>query len=947
MRLKYVFPILFLLLTVGVFCITASEHDYIMYTETPEVVATPSPAPQQRPSSDRRMVDMIADDSYFIEKGDSTIFILVGNFAAHHNGAVILADSAVRYSNQNFECFGNVLINQNSTYAYGDRATYNRIKSSATIYSEIVKVVDGDAVMYTYNCTFDTAKEVARFTGGCYVEKGKSLMESDRAFYYTKTHELIAVDRVEMRDETYQMTGDSVIFNTKTEDARYFTNTNIWNDKDEYLFANQGTYTKSRDLHNLTRDAYILSPEREIWSDTLEYCKADGHIVGRNNIQIDDTEQMILGFADYGEWWDEPGNALFTRRPSMINYDLEQGDSLFLAADTMWMYTIAVLPPVKESDTPRAEETKSETGDDTNSRDSLNADTTPAPGATPADESQSNDTADGKDKKNGKGSKDGKTDKGDKRRGEESAPARDGARPAGTDVNPTSKPTDTQRKSENNEQPKPERGEQPKPERTLDSDRREAVAAANDNGEIDRPEGNTETKQPKEVVVLADENTSTTTEDIVADSTKVDNTEVNDTIVRLSAKQLRKIEQRRVRDSIRNVERAIRDSIDSIKQRDEDSIRHIRDSLLKIKVDSIIAKRIAQSSRIADEEAARIARIKQKSVERERRKIDKSKARAARRGREYKGPDYTIDSAAESTAMESARERVRVEDSDTMSRDSMNIDSLGADSTALDSMNIEPPFPADSTYKMIKAYRNVRMYRSDTQLISDSLVMLNTDSVIRLYREPILWNESSQITADSMAIHTRNEVISKAHFMGNPLMGSEIDTMYYNQVKGKEMIAHFADGKVYRNDVNGNAQTIYYLQDDDNTEVTALMYIESSGITFYLADGEMDKITYKQNPEYVIYPLGMVPETQKYRLDNFEWHEDKRPVRDSVIDRTIRPSRREDASVQQKPRFRITERINYDRRRLTENRMWVDRVDELTPDIIEWRNSRTSSKKRR
>jgi hypothetical protein len=369
--------------------------------------------------------------------------------------------------------------------------------------------------------------------------------------------------------------------------------------------------------------------------------------------------------------------------------------------------------------------------------------------------------------------------------------------------------------------------------------------------------------------------------------------------------------------------------------------------LLKIKVDSIIAKRIAQSSRIADEEAARIARIKQLSMEREHRKIDKAKARAARRGKEYKGPDYTIDSMADSTTTESIRESMRTEAADSISSDSMIIDSLGVDSMAVDSTNIEPPFPADSTYKMIKAYRRVRMYRSDTQLVSDSLVMLTTDSIIRLYRDPILWNDSSQITADSMAIHTRNEVISKAHFMGDPLMGSEIDTMYYNQVKGKEIIAHFADGKVYRNDVNGNAQTIYYLQDDENTEVTALMYIESSGISFYLVDGEMDKIAYKQNPEYFIYPLSMVPETQKYRLDNFEWHNDKRPVRDSIIDRTIRPTRREDASVKQKPRFRITERINYDRRRLTENRMWVDRVDELTPDIIEWRDSRTSSKKKR
>ena len=939
MRLKYVFPILFLLFTVGVFCITASEHDYITYTETPEVA--PTTEPQQRPSGDRRMVDMIADDSYFIEKGDSTIFILVGNFAAHHNGAVILADSAVRYSNQNFECFGNVLINQNSTYAYGDRATYNRIKSSATIYSDIVKVVDGDAVMYTYNCTFDTAKEVARFTGGCYVEKGKSLMESDRAFYYTKTHELIAVDKVEMRDETYQMTGDSIIFNTKTEDAKYFTNTNIWNDKDEYLFANQGTYTKSRDLHNLTRDAYILSPERERWSDTLEYCKADGHIVGRNNIQIDDTEQKILGFADYGEWWDEPGNALFTRRPSMINYDTEEGDSIYLAADTMWMYTIAVLPPSKESDTTTVEDKIADERVNDSLPDRGSATMEETTDSIPSEDTiteESRVKVDSNGDKEDKANKGDKGNKGEKRRGEENVPAKDGtptkddARQMNGDITPTAKSGEMQQR-------KGESDEKPNREHTPDTERRENMAAA--------AMDNAEDIDAEEVIMPAD---TTANETITADSIASDTTAVKDTIV-LTAKQLRKIEQNRIRDSIRSAERAIRDSIDSIKQREEDSIRQIRDSLLKIKVDSIIAKRIAQSSRIADEEAARIARIKQQSIEREHRKIDKAKARAARRGKEYKGPDYTIDSMADSTSMNSMREgmrdSMRTEAADSMARDSMNIDSLGADSMAIDSTNIEPPFPADSTYKMIKAYRRVRMYRSDTQLISDSLVMLTTDSIIRLYRDPILWSDSSQITADSMAIHTRNEVISKAHFMGDPLMGSEIDTMYYNQVKGKEIIAHFADGKVYRNDVNGNAQTIYYLQDDDNTEVTALMYIESSGISFYLDNGEMDKIAYKQNPEYVIYPLGMVPETQKYRLDNFEWHASKRPVRDSIIDRTIRPTRREDASVQQKPRFRITERINYDRRRLTENRMWVDRVDELTPDIIEWRDSRTSAKKKR
>ena len=193
-----------------------------------------------------------------------------------------------------------------------------------------------------------------------------------------------------------------------------------------------------------------------------------------------------------------------------------------------------------------------------------------------------------------------------------------------------------------------------------------------------------------------------------------------------------------------------------------------------------------------------------------------------------------------------------------------------------------------------------------------------------------------------MAIYNRNEKLTKAHFMGDPLMGMEIDTMYYNQVGGKDMIAYFADGEVYRNDVNGNAQTIYYMQEEDSPEVTGLMYIESASISFYLVEGEIDKIAYKQNPTYVLYPMDMIPETQELRLKDFNWFYDRRPERDSVFDRSIRETRRADVANKEKPRFRITERIDYDRRRLVENRMWQDRVDELSPEIIEWRNTRST-----
>ena len=940
MRRKIITPIVVAALIFGALFYAASGRHYRHIIDSDALFAPP----QTNKSGDRRMVDMVADDSYLVDKGDSTIFILVGNFAAHHNGTVILADSAVRYSNQSFECFGNVLINQNDTYAYGDRAEYNRDNSTATLYSDLVKVVDGDAVMYSYNFTFNTAENVGYFYDGCYVDKGGNHLEAERGYYNTKTHNLIAVDRVEMRDETYLMTGDSVIFNTQTEDAQYFTNTNIWNDKDEYLFANEGSYTKSRDLHHLTRDAYILSPEREIWSDTIEYYRTEGHIIGRRNIQMNDTTQKVLGFADYGEWWDEPGNALFTRRPSMINYDPQQPDSLFLSADTLWLYTVAVLPPASESDSLATEESDARMAEGVDGAERSEATDGEDDGVDMGDEAllddNSGDAAEESDADVVSAAKETSVaveasvgdataqevdSEADHERGELMGVTKERAAAESAPRGGVDAPVrDTQRETAELPQ-RGERGAEVGAER-MESSRaaaptmRSEVDSARSEGE--RVEQRAGDRNVADSVAVADS--------VLADSINADSVKV------LTAKQLRyraKLEKRRVRDSIRSVERAIRDSVDSVRQVERDSIKQINDSLLRIKIDTIIAERIARSSKLADEEKARLERVKQKADERYRRKIDKAKARALRRGKEYTGPEYSLDSIAADSV---ARDTLRGRGVDAAARDT-----LGQDSTARDSA-VTRPFPEDSTYKMIKAYRRVKMYRSDSQMVCDSLVLLNTDSIIRLYSDPVMWNEDNQIVSDSMAIYTQNQRITKTHFMGDPIMAMEIDTMYYNQVKGKDMVAYFTEGVISRNDVVGNAQTIYFMQNEDSPEVTGLMYIESASITFYLVDSEIDKISYKQNPAYVLYPLGMIPETQAQRLKDFEWYYERRPLRDSVCDREIRPSRRDAASVKQKPRFRITDRIDYDRRRLVENGEWEDRVDELTPDVIEWRNTRTS-----
>ena len=247
--------------------------------------------------------------------------------------------------------------------------------------------------------------------------------------------------------------------------------------------------------------------------------------------------------------------------------------------------------------------------------------------------------------------------------------------------------------------------------------------------------------------------------------------------------------------------------------------------------------------------------------------------------------------------------------------------------------------PRDSIYRLLKGFRNVKIYRSDFQTVCDSMTAISTDSTIHLYIDPVLWNENNQITSDVMDIFTENQQLTRAEFIGSPMMVSQLDTTHYNQVAGKTMTAYFFNNQIYRNDVNGNAQTIYYMQDGEPVEITMMGVIESGEISFFIEDKQVVQITYRGDPVYNFYPMDKIPPTQDIRLKGFKWEGARRPSQAEVFDRRIRPSERERRSEMKHPDFPIMQRIDEHRKRLIEQRRWTDRNDQVDAATVEWMHS--------
>ncbi len=184
-------------------------------------------------------------------------------------------------------------------------------------------------------------------------------------------------------------------------------------------------------------------------------------------------------------------------------------------------------------------------------------------------------------------------------------------------------------------------------------------------------------------------------------------------------------------------------------------------------------------------------------------------------------------------------------------------------------------FTKDNEARDLFAYHHVKFYRSDLQGKCDSLVYKMSDSAMRMYRKPVLWSEKNQLTADSIRIAISRNTVDSLFLYNSAFIVSHDSIENYNQIKGKEMIGYFIDNELRRIFVNGNAQTVYWIREEDKTLIGTNLS-QSSTMMIRLTNNEMEGITYHSSPAEVMYPEKDLPADSK-RLKGFQWLEVIRP----------------------------------------------------------------------
>lgn len=179
------------------------------------------------------------------------------------------------------------------------------------------------------------------------------------------------------------------------------------------------------------------------------------------------------------------------------------------------------------------------------------------------------------------------------------------------------------------------------------------------------------------------------------------------------------------------------------------------------------------------------------------------------------------------------------------------------------------------TIRMMRMYNDVRLYKSDLQGLADSLVFHGGDSTFTFYKSPVMWSDTTQFSGDTIFLQVANQQIRNIFLHRNAMIISELLDVYYEQIKGKDIVAVFDSSQIQEMHVTGNAESIYYTRDDDSAFIGVNKTI-CSKMYFFFNGGEIHTLKYFGDNSSSLLPMHEAPH-QELRLEGFHWREEEKP----------------------------------------------------------------------
>ncbi len=287
-------------------------------------------------SSAKKKINILNAERLNYQKKDSTEFqSATGKVIIKQETTLFYSDSVVLNKTLNIlEAFGHVHINDNdSINTYSDYLRYYGNNKKAYLKGN-VKLTDGKGTLTTPDLDYDLNTHIGIYTKTGKVVNDKSVLTSQEGYYYGETKNVYFKKKVVLVNPDYNVTTDTLLYNTYTNVATFTVPTLIKAANKRKIITSGGYY----DMQN--KKAYfdqrphiedsttILDADVVVSDDSTQQSEASGNVVYK------DTAQGVTIFSNNLKSKGKESSFLATQKPVMV---IKQNtDSIYMAADTFF-----------------------------------------------------------------------------------------------------------------------------------------------------------------------------------------------------------------------------------------------------------------------------------------------------------------------------------------------------------------------------------------------------------------------------------------------------------------------------------------------------------------------------------------------------------------------------------------------------------------------------------
>jgi hypothetical protein len=201
----------------------------------------------------------------------------------------------------------------------------------------------------------------------------------------------------------------------------------------------------------------------------------------------------------------------------------------------------------------------------------------------------------------------------------------------------------------------------------------------------------------------------------------------------------------------------------------------------------------------------------------------------------------------------------------------------GDSSLATDTLkNISRISPASTdSIRFFRAWHHVKIFSDSLQGVCDSLYYSSLDSTFRMFKDPVVWSKENQLTGDTIYLFTKNKKPDHLYVFENSFAISRTKENFFNQIKGNRLNGNFVNGDIDYMRAKGNAESVYYLQDNDSAYI-GMNYARADAISMYFGKDGLKRVSWVNGVEGTTFPMNQIP-AEKKTLRNFKWQDNRRP----------------------------------------------------------------------